>query len=197
MIAIKLLQKHGASIKTFKKGAFIFEKNDLPLYYFQVVSGLVKINNFNDQGKEFIQGFFKEGSSFGEPALLANMPYPSNAEVVKNTVIIQLPKTEFLELMTNPIASIAIVKSIAKRLYFKSLITAEISYKKPPHIVLTLLEYIKATTSDSCASNLFKIALTRQEIASLTGLRVETVIRAIKLLETQGAIQIINRKVYL
>ena len=197
MIAIKLLQKHGAFSKTYKKGEFIFEKEELALYYFQIISGEVKINNFNDQGKEFIQGIFKEGASFGEPPLLVDRPYPSNAEVVKNAVIMQLPKADFLELISQPTHCIEITKSFAKRLYFKSLIASEISYENPSHIILSILNYIKKYSKNSDSKTLFKIELTRQELANLTGLRVETVIRAIKLLETNGAIQIINRKVYL
>ncbi len=37
---------------------------------------------------------------------------------------------------------------------------------------------------------------TRQEIANLTGLRVETVIRTLKKMETEKLVCIINRKLY-
>lgn len=39
------------------------------------------------------------------------------------------------------------------------------------------------------------IDLTRQQIADLTGLRVETVIRTLKRLESDSKVQIINSKV--
>ena len=40
------------------------------------------------------------------------------------------------------------------------------------------------------------VEITRQQIADLTGLRVETVIRAIKSLEKKGEVTIKDRKVY-
>lgn len=42
----------------------------------------------------------------------------------------------------------------------------------------------------------FEVPLTRQQLASMTGLRVETVIRTIKKMEQQNIVKIINRKIY-
>jgi CRP-like cAMP-binding protein len=44
---------------------------------------------------------------------------------------------------------------------------------------------------------LYEVTLTRQQISELTGLRVETVIRAIKKLEKSKKLSIKERKVYL
>lgn len=60
------------------------------------------MNNYNDDGKEFIQGVFKEGRSFGEPPLFADRVYPANAEVIKEATILILPKENFLKLMNHP-----------------------------------------------------------------------------------------------
>jgi len=40
------------------------------------------MNNFNDEGKEFIQSIFKKGDSFAEPSLFINCIYPANAEAL-------------------------------------------------------------------------------------------------------------------
>ena len=40
-----------------------------------------------------------------------------------------------------------------------------------------------------------QVPFTRQEIANMTGLRVETVIRSVKSLEEQGLLKIIDRKI--
>ena len=49
------------------------------MFYYQVVEGSVRMANMNDDGKEFIQGIFKQGESFGEPVLFIDMPYPATA----------------------------------------------------------------------------------------------------------------------
>jgi CRP-like cAMP-binding protein len=63
------------------------------------------------------------------------------------------------------------------------------------HRIMVLLNYIKKR--DSADKEPFQITMTRQTIANLTGLRVETVIRTIKKLEKEGKRQIIDKKLFL
>jgi len=72
MIAAELLEKHGALKKSFSKNEIIFEEGNLPMYYYQIISGEVKMSNYNDDGREFIQGIFYKEQSFGEPPLFLN-----------------------------------------------------------------------------------------------------------------------------
>ena len=46
-----------------KKGHTLFYAGDAPKYFYQIAAGEVKMNNFNDEGKEFIQGIFTAGMS--------------------------------------------------------------------------------------------------------------------------------------
>ena len=50
------------------------------------------MNNSNDDGKEFIQGIFRGGQSFGEPPLFCGLNYQANAEVITTTILWLLPK---------------------------------------------------------------------------------------------------------
>lgn len=59
------------------------------------------MNNFNLDGKEFVQGIFTAGQSFGEPPLFADVKYPANAEVISDCEVINLHKEKFLELLTS------------------------------------------------------------------------------------------------
>ena len=197
MLPKKILLEQGAIIKIYKKGDFIFYKGDTAKHFHQIISGEIKMNNYNDDGKEFIQGIFKEGRSFGEPPLFTDRVYPANAEVIKEANILMLPKQNFLELMNHSDMGLEILKIFSKRLYYKSLIAVEMSSESPQHRVLSLLDYFKTyTIKNVVISKRYKIDFTRQEMANLTGLRVETVIRAIKALENNGEIKIIDRKVY-
>lgn len=45
----------GAEIRTYSTGAFIFHEGSTPMFYYQIVEGQVKLNNFTEDGKEFIQ----------------------------------------------------------------------------------------------------------------------------------------------
>lgn len=197
MIPKEILLEHGANIKTIEKGSFLFHKGEKAKYYYQIISGEVKMNNYNDNGREFIQGIFKDGESFGEPPLFIDRPYPANAEVVKEVTILILSKSQFLKLIKNTQISLDFLKTFAKRIYYKAVIAVEMSSEKAEHRILSLLDYFKLYSSKNTSKEqLCKFDFTRQEIANLTGLRVETVIRAIKILKSKGDIQIINKKIY-
>ncbi|PAM92006.1 cyclic nucleotide-binding protein [Flavobacterium sp. IR1] len=197
MITTELLEKHGALKKVFAKNESIFEEGNLPSHYYQIVSGEVKMYNYNDTGREFIQGIFYKNQSFGEPPLFLNQNYPANAIAVESSELLILPKNNFMKLLEeNPAVSIKIIEHLAQRLYYKSVIAAEISTQEPEHRILKLMDHGIAYFNFKKDENGHLINFTRQQIGDLTGLRVETVIRAIKSLEKKGVLKIIERKVY-
>lgn len=197
MIASELLEKYGALKKAFGKNEIIFEEGNLPSYYYQIVSGEIKMSNYNDDGREFIQGIFYKDQSFGEPPLFLNQEYPANAIAVEDSEIVLLSKNNFMKLLEeNPNVSIKIIENLAQRLYYKSVMAAEMSTQEPEHRVLKLIDHGIAYFNFRKDNNGYLINFTRQQIGDLTGLRVETVIRTIKALEKKGVLKIINRKVY-
>ena len=197
MIAIDLLEKYGALKKSFDKNEIIFEDGHLPTHYYQIISGEVKMSNYNDDGREFIQGIFYKGQSFGEPPLFLNQNYPANAIAVEDAEILLLLKNSFMKLLEeNATVSIKIIENLAQRLYYKSVMAAEMSTQEPEHRILKLMDHGIAYFNFKKEENGYLINFTRQQIGDLTGLRVETVIRTIKALEKKGVLKIINRKVY-
>lgn len=197
MIDEELLRQFGCRLASFEKGEVLFNQGDMPRYYFQILSGTVKMNNFNDEGKEFVQGLFSEGDSFGEPPLFLKDSYPANAVAIVPSSVFLLPKNKFLDLlMSNPQIHLKITTNLAKRLYYKSIMASEISSQEPEHRVLKLIDYFKTRIDKVPTDQSYKVEITRQQIAELTGLRVETVIRSIKSLEKKGQLVISNRKVF-
>ena len=55
--------------------------------------------NSNDDGKEFTQGYFCNGQSFGEPPLFINERYPATAVAFQDSKIIKLSKEKFLKIL--------------------------------------------------------------------------------------------------
>ncbi|RKR09573.1 CRP-like cAMP-binding protein [Flavobacterium sp. 90] len=197
MIAIDLLEKYGALKKSFAKNETIFEEGNLPTHYYQIISGEVKMSNYNDDAREFIQGIFYKEQSFGEPPLFLNQKYPANAIAVEDSEVLLLPKNSFMKLLEeNSAISLKIIENLAQRLYYKSVMAAEMSTQEPEHRVLKLIDHGIAYFNFKKDENGYLINFTRQQIGDLTGLRVETVIRTIKALEKKGVLKIINRKVY-
>jgi len=74
MIPEEKLIEFGATLKKYYKGDRIIKEGQKAVFYYQIASGNVKMNNFNESGKEFIQGMFSAPESFGEPPYLLTSP---------------------------------------------------------------------------------------------------------------------------
>lgn len=197
MINQQLLLKYGAEPKKYAKGEIIFSQNKRAQNYYQILSGIVKMNNYNDVGKEFIQGVFYKQQSFGEPPLFIDVTYPANAETISESTVLVLSKEAFLKLLyEHPEIHLDITKSLANRLYYKAIIASEISSQNPNHRILRFLDYLKKDVAKLSGTFNFKIEYTRQQIADILGLRIETVIRAIKDLEKKSEVQIVKGKIF-
>ncbi len=197
MIDTELLKKYGATEKNYTKNQVVFNEGATPNYYYQVISGEIKMNNINELGKEFIQGIFSAGRSFGEPPLLSNYKYPASAVTTQASVIIRLAKDAFLKLLKeNPEVHLQVTQTLSERLYYKAIMATEIASSEADQRILTLIDYLKNSIYKIEGNYTYEVELTRQQIADLTGLRVETVIRTVKKLAQQGTVKITKGKIY-
>ena len=195
MIKEGILIKYGAVTKQVNKGAFLFMEGETAFAYYQILSGRIKMNNYHEDGKETIQGIFTNGQSFGEPALFGDFSFPANAEAMEKTEILRLEKHQFHQLIQeNTAIALDFLKILSLRLRFKAVLGKEAKGDEAEHRILTLLEYLKKDATITTEE--YQVKITRQTIANLTGLRVETVIRSIKNLEKRGKVKNRNRQLY-
>ncbi len=196
MIDEKTLVEYGAIQVNLEKGAFLFHEKERASSYFQVKTGKIKMFNLNAEGKQFTQGMFEIGESFGEPPLFTDSNYPACTVAEENTCLYKLTKQKFFKLLKeNPEIHLKMTTMMASRLLYKSMLLKEISSFKPEHRILSLIDYLKKEEGIP-ADQKFEVSLTRQHIADLTGLRVETVIRSVKTLEKEGSLDIRGHKIY-
>ncbi|MEO1513634.1 MAG: Crp/Fnr family transcriptional regulator [Bacteroidota bacterium] len=189
------MKTYGAVQKKLRPGEMLFQEGDDPIFYYQVETGEIKLTNYNDKGKEMIQGIFSQGEGFGAPSLVGDFPVCSNAEATTATTLICLEKSLFLKMLNeNHDISMWFLKEMSKRIRFKSMIAIEINCHEAEKRIINLLEYLKQEAGHESE---FQVKLTRQEIANIIGLRVETVIRAIKSLKDKNLIKVKNRKLYI
>ncbi|MBL1221101.1 Crp/Fnr family transcriptional regulator [Chryseobacterium sp. L7] len=189
------LYSSGGEIRVYKKGEQIYREGDHALYYFQIKTGKVKLNNYDEDGKEFIQNIFGGKQSFGDSMLFLDKFYPTNAVCIQPTEIIRVPKDRFLKLIKSyPDLSLEMNACLSQRLYFKAVMLQNMASLNPVSRLTGLLDYLKSYHDDSCG-NCFQVELTRQQVANLVGLRVETVIRVLKKMEKEGSVKIENRKI--
>jgi CRP/FNR family transcriptional regulator, cyclic AMP receptor protein len=196
MISIDTLLAWGATYKKVSRNETIFSEGTEGRFYHQLVSGSVRWGNINEEGKEFIQNIIQPGESFGEFPLFDDSAYAASAIASVDSIIIRLHKVTFLNLLKEyPEIHFAFTRILTQRLRFKFLLLKELAYFGPEHRISTLLSHLKESQKKERTQK-FQVQLTRQEIANMTGLRVETVIRSIRHLQDKGALVINKGKVY-
>lgn len=197
MIDESILRNYEVAERHFPKNEILFSKGQIPRFYYQLITGEVKMSSYNDAGKEFIQGIFSNGRSFGEPPLIGNFNYPANAITLTDCTLFVLSKEQFIQLLLdNPEVHLEFTRVLANRLYYKAIMSSGNSNEKSDERILTLIDYLKFQIYKIPEETRFEIDLTRQQIADLTGLRVETVIRSLKKLAIKKEIIIAKRKIY-
>jgi len=196
LIPEDLLLSYGAKIEYFEIGDVIFREDEKPKNYYQIISGRIKLNHYNEEGKELILAVLHHGLSVCELLLFIDYTYPVNAIAIEPAEVIKLPKAKFIKMLDDhPKISRDINKFLAETLYHKFIMLENNSSLHPDVRLLGVFDYHKSFNPDKERYS-FEIPLTRQQLASLTGLRVETVIRTIKVLEKQNVVKIVQGKIY-
>jgi CRP-like cAMP-binding protein len=123
-------------------------------------------------------------------------PYPANALAITDIVLIRLGREAFFRMLQDhPEVLMTLTKSLCSKLYQKSFINRSMAVQRPEERITTLLRLLKKESG--CAIDTqYRLTFSRQQIADMIGLRVETVIRAIKRLEEKGNVIITHGKVY-
>lgn len=192
-IDLDLLYTWGAVAKEYKKGEIIFEEEGIANFYYQIIDGCVKMFNTNDKGKEFTQGYFFNGQSFGEPPLFIDERYPSTAMAFHDTKIIKLSKDKLIRILDEyPSIQKQFLNLMARRIHSKAKTSKDIINQNPAFRIIAFFN----TRKKNKEGEKELIPYTRQEIANFTGLRVETVIRALCRMNTENKIEIKNHKIY-
>lgn len=197
MIKTDLLLSYGGVYKKVSAGETIFHEGDNGLYYHQLVEGKISWSNFNDDGREILQELVSPGECFGELPLFDQQGYACTAIALTDCIIIRLAANAFTRLLEErPDISIAFNRMFSQKLRFKLFLLRELSTHSPEHTIEELFKYLHKNTNKVC-SECNKLLLTRQQIANLIGMRVETVIRATKNLQNKGKLSIVKGKVFL
>ena len=194
LIPSSVLQQYKARLVNVRKDQTLIEEGEQASDFLQVEEGQIKMYIINPDGQEFTQGIFNPGESFGEPALLGNFLYPSSAMAIVDSKVWRLPKPEFIQLLKeNFDLHLKLDLVLCKRLQYKSMILTEVSSYDPEHRLITVLKYFKSKLVNQKEKVL--IPFTRQQLADMTGLRVETVIRAVKKMEKEKKLILEGHKI--
>jgi CRP/FNR family transcriptional regulator, polysaccharide utilization system transcription regulator len=181
------------SSKFIRKGQVVFYENDPVKGLHCIESGKIKLYKTLDDGGVQILKISKDSELIGYRGLLGNGKYIATAEAIEDTQICFIPRQSILNLLShNPQFSLQLLSKFASDLSEaedKSIRFIQKTSKERLAEALLMLE--KSFGTDE--HGFILINLTRQEIGAYAGLATETIIRAIKLWEEEGILQL-NKK---
>jgi len=166
-------------LKSYEKGESIFIEGDPCLYFYMVVEGEVKIFKCLESGKEIILNIFRSGEAFGEVSLLDDIELPANATAQKPSRILMLERKHYLEMLEKfPDVTHSIIRDLTMRMRaLRQRVETLGESGVEIRIGNLLLSFSEKFGKETESGWFIPISLSRGELASMVGARIETVIR--------------------
>lgn len=197
MIPVDILLANGATYRKAEPGERIFHEGSIPTYYYQLMTGRVRWSNLLDDGREVLHKIVEPGDVFGEMPFFDEGVYAASAIADVACTLLRLRADRFKQILTDhPAIHFDFSKSMASDLRFKFMLTDIVSRNCPEDMITNLIQYLNQERKLIC-QDCNRLMLTRQQLANMTGLRVETIIRAIKNMERNERVNIVKGKVFI
>ena len=182
----------------YKKKQLIYSEGNHPNRLYYVIKGKVKTYMTNGDGKDLVTELFSPGDFLGYIPLLEETVYKDSAEAFEETELAVIPKEDFEELLNkNPQIAKKFIRLLAKNVTSREEHLLSLAFnslrKKVAETLLLLKKKYSAKDEE------FKINMSRESLASITGTATESLIRTLsdfrneKLIDIQdGSIKILN-----
>lgn len=181
---------HLASVRTYPRGAFIYQQGELSNRFYQLVSGRVRIVLCDNDGREHVLAIVEPGGLFGEAACFDGLPYHTTAVTVQPSTVRVFAREAVLDAMrTQSDITLEVLRSITRkqRLFALQLETA--MFRKAParvaFILSRLATYYGAPVAGGRATRI-GLHLSHEVLASMIGVTRVTVTREIGALIRSG-----------
>lgn len=193
----KLLTAYGAELINLTKDEHLFSVDDIPKNYFQVKKGCLKLTSNHGKSNHFIHDFSNSGDPVGETFLFSENLYNINAVALDQFVVYVLSKEKYQELIrANSDVLYNLIKYISDNANYRMMLINKIAYSNPREKIIAVIDHFERLKKQS-KSTQYEVPFTRQQLALLTGLRVETVIRTVKIMEFEDLVEIIDGKIFI
>ena len=167
------------SIRRFDKGEMIFEQDTPSDAFYTIASGRVKIFKMLPSGKDLILEVFGAGDPLGAVAAYDGRPFPASAQALEDTTCLFIPRTDFFRLLEeHPSLVRGLMLGMTVRLVELTNRLAELSGARiESRLARLFLKLAREMGRPERGGTFIPLALSRQELADMTGTTIETGIR--------------------
>lgn len=184
------------SCTVYKKGQVLFHEGTRPLGVFCINKGKVKVYRLGSDGKEQIIRIAHEGDILGYKAMISEETYPVTAETLEDCTICFLPKSDFLQLLSDsPAFNQKLLQAVCHELGVMSENMTNLAQKSVRERLAVTLLMLKDTYGMEGESGPVEINLTREDLANIVGTATETLIRLLHDFKDEDLIESKGRKI--
>lgn len=177
-------------MNTYKKGHDIFLQGNPSFGLYCINSGKIKITKTGLDGKESIVRIASAGDVLGHRSLFSNENYSATATTIEETTLCFIDKKYIHNaLKKEPSIALNLIQQLSREMGSAENRSASLSQKSVKERLCELLLTLKSSygiVEDNRTR--LDIKLTREEMASMIGTSVETVIRFMTELKDEGMI---------
>lgn len=175
--------------KDFSKADILVKEEEEVEAILLIRQGKVKLNRYDDQGKEYIISILSDGESLGEEIFLEKTSYPYNVEALTDGKLCMIRKKDFYEILTmDRKASLNLIRNLNQKLLRAN---GQLELLNENDGLKRIVLFILARTKNQ---DYKKLDLTIEDMAASTNLRSETISRKLRELEKSGAIERLGQK---
>jgi CRP/FNR family transcriptional regulator len=180
-----------ARVATFEKGETIFEQESPSNAFYAITSGRVKIFKMMPNGRDLILEVFGPGDPLGAVAAYMDRPFPASAMALEDTTCVIIPRAEFFRLIdANPSLVRGLLLGLTTRLVELTNRLAELTGGRiEPRFARLFLKLGAEMGRADRGGTFIPLALSRQELADMTGTTVETCIRIMSRWNKEGIVR--------
>jgi CRP/FNR family transcriptional regulator, polysaccharide utilization system transcription regulator len=176
---------------SYRRGEALFYSGTLPLGFFCVNTGTIKVVKEASGGKEQIVRIVKAGDVVGYRSLIMQQRYSSSAFAIEDSKVCLISKDEFVKLSANNRKFYdELVRMLCEELENSQNKMTEIAYKPVRGRIAEALIFLAQLSVPQGVIN-----LTRDDLASFVGTVKETVIRVLSELKNERFIEIDKRTI--
>jgi CRP/FNR family transcriptional regulator, nitrogen oxide reductase regulator len=175
----------------FHRGDCIFSEDDEASSLYTVLNGRVKIVKLTPAGQEAILEVFGPGDPLGAVAAYERRPYPASAVAMEDVTCLRIESGAFFSLLEqHPSLVRSVLSGLNLRLVELTKRIAELTGGRVENRIARLLIRLSREFGRPDRGGIFiRMALTRQELADMTGTTVETCIRVMSRWTKEGVIR--------
>lgn len=166
-------------LRNVPKGERIFAEGDPSDFFFTILSGRVKIFKMTPAGKHIILEIFGPGDPLGAVAVYEGRPFPASAAALEDTSCLLVPRASFFALLEeHPSLVRGLLLGLTRRLVeLTNRLTDLTGGRVEARFARFFLKLAQDLGRPAPDGTLIPLALSRQELADMTGTTIETCIR--------------------